>query len=69
MSKITEYRVLESQSSYGLDVQVNEAIAKGWQPFGNLSTPAAKHAIGNSGCLRDSFNYVQAMVKYELKYE
>jgi hypothetical protein len=53
MRKIIEYGILMSSSTSELANDVNDAIAKGWQPYGSLTINNAIVA--------------QAMVKYQLE--
>jgi hypothetical protein len=50
---IVDYRVLKSLTSDKLETQVNDLIAKGWQPQGGVS-------LSSTGDW-----YCQAMVKHE----
>ncbi len=54
--KITDYKIIEQDFKENLEKEVNEAIADGWQLYGNLIA-----------CLIQSNNsmiYVQAMIKH-----
>jgi hypothetical protein len=54
--KIADYKIIEQYFKENLEKEVNEAIADGWQPYGNLIA-----------CLIQSNNcmiYVQAMIKH-----
>lgn len=56
MKKIIEYCVCSDIISYEyLSEDVNEYIAKGWQPFGQIVVSQRGHTI----------LYAQAIVKYE----
>ena len=63
MSKIIDYRVIRSETTYILELEVQKAIREDWQPYGSLAAPAARHT-DRSGIIRESCDVIQPMVKY-----
>jgi hypothetical protein len=51
--KIADYKIIEEYDLEKLQKEVNEAIADGWQPYGNLFT-----YVINNGIF-----FVQVMIK------
>ena len=59
MTRVTEYKTAGASSAKDLDVEVNDLIAKGFQPYGNpyLSDREVEGKV-------DRFVLWQAMVRY-----
>lgn len=59
---ITEYQILSvegSDSAALLQAQVNQMIARGWQPLGGITIGSGTVLVGSGPVL-----YAQAMVQY-----
>jgi len=55
-----EYRIVESESAVGLEIQVNKEIQNGFEPVGGVSV--TRYVIENE---KEYWLYSQAMIKTE----
>lgn len=53
------YRICESILDFDVENEVNELMASGWKPLGNLLVATTHDNEGD----RDHVHYIQAMVK------
>lgn len=60
MQKVMEYKMLVDSNAKDFNIQVNEALSKGWELYGNPFSISSDEDTRNS-------NMCQAVVKYNEK--
>lgn len=66
MKKIIEYSLIDGGDVHNVTLLINEAIKKGYQPFGPISTIWVPDRIDSGKVTGGGFTrYTQTLVRYE----